>query len=177
MQRGRECLHAGSYTNLSRPNGEREPRTHISRMHRRRARRTLGPVADPDRTHFGRLLRKYREREGFTQESLAKALAVSESAVAMVETGKRAVTQDFLDRVVPLLALTEDEHEGFVAAAGEVRRLRAAGSADLARLAVAEDDIRALRETVGDLRQAVADLRETVVQLVEQRRGAGRTRK
>ncbi|MEV2277626.1 helix-turn-helix transcriptional regulator [Nocardiopsis sp. NPDC049922] len=54
---------------------------------------------DPAKLRFGALLRKYRNRAGMTQQELARAAAVSQSAVSELETGAKGTTRDYVARL------------------------------------------------------------------------------
>ena len=48
------------------------------------------------RENIGRLIREIRERKGFSQDDLAEIMAVHRSTISKVETGKFAITIDYL---------------------------------------------------------------------------------
>lgn len=72
-----------------------------------------GPaVADVE---IGQLVRAWRKRRGYTQESLAKAaraagLKLSEAQISHVEAGRRNLSADSADAVANLLQLSVEEH-------------------------------------------------------------------
>lgn len=54
-------------------------------------------------------IRIYRERAGFTQSKLADAIGVSQSAVAMWETGDRKPNIITLKQIASILSCTVDD--------------------------------------------------------------------
>jgi transcriptional regulator with XRE-family HTH domain len=62
-------------------------------------------------TNFGRLLRKFRDRRGFTQEALADAIGVSHVAVGDWERGKRNPRQRNMESLIACLDLSGAESD------------------------------------------------------------------
>lgn len=69
---------------------------------------------------IGNRLKAFREQSGFTQKNIADYLQVDQSLVSMVETGKRSLTADMLEKLADLfgVSLKAFEEEG-----AEVRTL------------------------------------------------------
>lgn len=69
---------------------------------------------------IGKRIKAFREDSGFTQKNIADFLQVDQSLVSMVETGKRSLTADMLEKLADLfgVSLGAFEEEG-----AEVRTL------------------------------------------------------
>ncbi len=49
-----------------------------------------------NRETIGKQIRAFREKKGFSQDELAEIMAVNRSTISKVETGKFAITIDYL---------------------------------------------------------------------------------
>ncbi len=50
------------------------------------------------REMIGKQIRAFREKKGFSQDELAEIMAVNRSTISKVETGKFAITIDYLEK-------------------------------------------------------------------------------
>lgn len=62
---------------------------------------------------IGNRIKAFREHSGFTQKNIAAYLQVDQSLVSMVESGKRALTADMLEKLADLFGVSlKDLEEG-----------------------------------------------------------------
>lgn len=66
---------------------------------------------------FGTQLRHYRTRRGLSQPRLAPLVQLDHSYLSLLETDRREPSPASAGRLVVALALTQDEQDGFYAAA------------------------------------------------------------
>ncbi|MGH2485000.1 MAG: helix-turn-helix domain-containing protein, partial [Ktedonobacterales bacterium] len=78
---------------------------------------SVDEVRQPQGT-FGALMRELRDRNGLSQDELAKLLAQSTSYVSLLETGRRKPTRRVVSNLCSALALSEEDEAKLTAAAG-----------------------------------------------------------
>lgn len=59
-------------------------------------------------TEFGKTLRKLRIDKGLLLKDMAGALSISPAYLSAVETGKKAIPEDFVGRIAKLFDLTKE---------------------------------------------------------------------
>lgn len=84
----------------------------------------------PTFKEIGGRIREFRERKGFSQESLAKSIGVSRPVLTKIETGGRAINSVELAKIASVLdtdvnRLTEGVEEQSI-----IKRFRAGGEID-----------------------------------------------
>ncbi len=55
-----------------------------------------GPYIQENREKIGQQIRTFREKKGYSQEELAEIMEVNRSTISKIETGKFAITIDYL---------------------------------------------------------------------------------
>ncbi len=103
---------------------------------------------------FPAALRRLRERAGLSQNALAERAGRDPGTINRLESGKRApVNRELIEALAGALALSPDERDRLLAAAGHL-------PAALARVGLADPDLRLVAEVLGDETIAEAERRE-----------------
>ncbi len=68
-------------------------------------------------TQFGKLLRLYRLENGYILKDMADALKVPSSYLSAMEMGRKAVSNEFLNKILATYPFTEEETENLKQAA------------------------------------------------------------
>jgi transcriptional regulator with XRE-family HTH domain len=93
---------------------------------------------------FPSLLKRFRERSGLSQNSLAERAGRDPGTINRLESGKRApVNRQLIEDVARALDLGQAERAQLLAAAGHL-------SEGLARIGLADPDIRLVADILGD---------------------------
>lgn len=97
-----------------------------------------------DASEFPSLLRRFRERADLSQNGLADRVGRDPGTINRLESGKRApVNRDLIEDLARALALSPEERDQLLAAAGHIPTA-------FARLGLADPDLRLVAELLAD---------------------------